>query len=68
MLENVKLALRMGIDEPSKYVVIEDDTCWVILCPKEKKNIKCFSESLSNGYVIFSEVMTTQGLIKLKDK
>ena len=50
-----------------KYVVIEDDTCWVILCPREK-DIKCFSEPLSNWYVIFSEVMTIQGLIELKDK
>ena len=50
-----------------KYVVIEDDTYWVILCPREK-DIKCFSEPLSNWYVIFSEVMTIQGLIELKDK
>ena len=68
VLESVKLVLLMGIDELSpNYVIIEDDTCRVILCPREK-DIKCFFEPLRNGYVIFSEVMTIQGLIELKDK
>ena len=70
----------MEIDKLNKYVVIEDDTCQVVLCPRKEESslihrgikfalqngVQEFGEAFSNLYVILNVMLIIQRLIGLR--